>query len=231
MWSCDGRDIRFTERRIHMRPEAGVLSLDPSQRKIYSRIIDDLYWMAFDILKPIIDPKLEWLRTGYDEPDMVDYEEFNPMTNQYVRYMRHKPDFLGFINAKLEEKVKGKMIKLNKPNSSGSDADTDVMLYSVSEQIVADYILAIDFIECGMAKDAPGLKMAKRMVMYFESYMEHSEYEKMITIVERMIKNHFVLKQDVIDALCRCSNSQALMEVLKMDDGSVFTPSETLKLE
>ena len=226
MYTCTN-DFAFNSRRMKWRPEYGVLSLDPTQRKRYSQIIDELYWMAFDILKPIVDPKLEYLRTGVDDPDILD-GWFDPETIQYIR---HKPNFVGFIKTNLVERVSGKVVKFDRTNINGAYVDTDIMMYSVTEQVINDYILAIDLIECGMAKDSPGLKMSARIIEYFENYTLHEQYDKMMKIIERMIKNHFVLRQDVIDALCQCSNSQALMEVLKMDDGSVFTPKETLKLD
>jgi hypothetical protein len=64
----------------------------------------------------------------------------------------------------------------------------------------------------------------QEIIDYFNRHKEHKDYKVFMVVIERCIHNGFVKQSDVVDAMCETENTQALMEVIKMNDMSVFNP-------
>ena len=98
-------------------------------------------------------------------------------------------------------------------------------------ELLHDYDMILQFIDYGVSdKSKNYVRIRNRnnikdeIVEYFNHHKERKDYKVFITVIERCIRNGFVKQQDVIDAMCETENTQALMEVIRMSDMSVFNP-------
>lgn len=97
--------------------------------------------------------------------------------------------------------------------------------------VLHDYDIILQFIDYGVGdKTKNYVRMKNRnnikqeITDYFNRHKERKDYKVFMVVIERCIHNGFVKQSDVIDAMCETENTQALMEVIKMNDMSVFNP-------
>lgn len=97
--------------------------------------------------------------------------------------------------------------------------------------VLHDYDMMLQFIDYGVGDTSKNyVRMKNRnnikqeITDYFNRHKERKDYEVFMVVIERCIHNGFVKQSDVIDAMCETENTQALMEVIKMTDMSVFNP-------
>lgn len=97
--------------------------------------------------------------------------------------------------------------------------------------VLHDYDMMLQFIDYGVGDTSKNyVRMKNRndikqeITDYFNRHKERKDYKVFMVVIERCIHNGFVKQSDVIDAMCETENTQALMEVIKMNDMSVFNP-------
>ena len=97
--------------------------------------------------------------------------------------------------------------------------------------VLHDYDMMLQFIDYGLGdKSKNYVRMKNRndikqeITDYFNRHKDRKDYEVFMVVIERCIRNGFVKQSDVVDAICETENTQALMEVIKMNDMSVFNP-------
>ena len=200
--------LAYGDHGMSPMPSEGWQSLKPPIRDRVRHIYDELYWDAFEIIKPalICRPFKIEQRMEYEDTDDF-YDPWGRNTYLKIPIRRMYGGVLAFQMGNAFGSYTKKITK-----------DGDV----IGRSKIDDYMLAISFIERGMDKEQPGNKIKENVLNYFNFHSTHEEYAPLLNIMAKMVRYHFIRRDSIVDVICHSDNHEALVEILRFDDGTVF---------